>query len=61
MQFIEFPPMHVKVEGLEQVHLDEIALSETYLDEIASIPEIEVLSDPYELQFDPEGFLLTNW
>ena len=49
------------VHVLDTLHLDEIALSETYLDEIASIPEIEVLSDPYELQFDPEGFLLTNW
>ena len=49
------------VHVLDTLHLDEIALSETYLDTIASIPEIEVLSDPYELKFDAEGFLLTDW
>ena len=49
------------VHVLDTLHLDEIALSETYLDTIAGIPEIEVLSDPYELKFDAEGFLLTDW
>ena len=46
---------------LDTLHLDVIALSETYLDDIAGIPDIEVLSDPYELQFDADGFLVTNW
>lgn len=49
------------VHVLDTLHLDTIALSETYLDEIANIPEIEVVSDPYELTFDDEGFLITNW
>jgi hypothetical protein len=49
------------VHVLDTLHLDVIALSETYLDEIATIPEIEVLSDPYELEFDSEGFLNASW
>lgn len=49
------------VHVLDTLHLDTIALSETYLDAIAGIPEIEVISDPYELSFDDEGFLITNW
>ena len=49
------------VHVLDTLHLDVIALSETYLDVVADIPEIEILSDPYELEFDDEGFLITNW
>ena len=49
------------VHVLDTLHLDEIALSETYLDVIAEIQEIEVLSDPYELEFDDDGFLITDW
>ena len=49
------------VHVLDTLHLDEIALSETYLDVIEDIPEIEVLSDPYELAFDDDGFLVTRW
>lgn len=49
------------VHVLDTLHLDEIALSETYLDVVAGIPEIELISDPYELEFDDEGFLVTGW
>ena len=49
------------VHVLDTLHLDEIALSETYLDVVAGIPEIELISDPYELEFDGEGFLVTSW
>ncbi len=49
------------VHVLDTLHLDTIALSETYLETIADIPEIEVLGDPYELEFDDEGFLVTSW
>ncbi|MBP3867042.1 MAG: DUF2088 domain-containing protein [Eggerthellaceae bacterium] len=49
------------VHVLDTLHLDEIALSETYLDVVAGIPEIELISDPYELEFDGEGFLVTGW
>ena len=34
---------------------------ETYLDDIAGNPDIEIISDPYDLEFDANGFLVTNW
>ena len=46
---------------LDTLHLDTIALSETYLDVVKSVPEIEIISDPYELAFDNEGFLISAW
>jgi len=49
------------VHVLDTLHLDTIALSETYLDTVTDIPEIEILSDPYELEFDAEGFLVAEW
>ena len=41
-------------------HMDEIEVSENYLDVIEGDPDIEILSGPFELEFDEEGFLKSN-
>lgn len=40
------------------LHLQEIMVTENYADEIAGMHEIELISDPFELKFDKEGFLI---
>ena len=42
----------------DTLHMEEIEVSESYYDEIKNNPEIEILSEPYEMQFDKEGFLI---
>ncbi|MCD1259893.1 DUF2088 domain-containing protein [Paenibacillus athensensis] len=41
----------------DTLHLGEIAISESLLDEARRHPQIEILSEPYELPFDADGFL----
>ncbi len=38
--------------------MEEIEVSESYYDELKDNPEIEILSEPYEIPFDEEGFML---
>ena len=42
---------------LDTLHMDEIEVSEGYLELIKDNPEIEIISEPYEMEFDEEGFL----
>lgn len=42
----------------DTLHMEEIEVSESYYDEIKNNPEIGILSGPYEMQFDQDGFLL---
>ena len=42
----------------DTLHMEEIEVSESYYDEIKNHPDIEILSDPYEMQFDEDGFLV---
>ncbi len=42
----------------DTLHLGEIEISETMLDEALRHPDIEVLSEPYPLPFDDEGNLM---
>jgi len=41
----------------DTLSMEEIEVSESYLDEIKNNPEIEIISEPYEMQFDKDGFL----
>lgn len=41
---------------LNTLHMDEIEVSEGYLELIKDNPEIEIISEPYEMEFDEEGF-----
>lgn len=42
---------------LDTLHMDEIEVSEAYYDLIKDNPEVEKLSEPYEMKFDENGFL----
>lgn len=42
----------------DTLHLGEIEISEAMLDEAKANPDIEIVSEPYELKFDEEGNLL---
>ena len=56
---IDFSFDKVKVVRIKDtLHMEEIEVSESYYDEIANNPEIDILSDPYDLKFDDEGFLM---
>ncbi|MNN69937.1 hypothetical protein D3C81_1857640 [compost metagenome] len=41
----------------DTLHLGEIEISETLLEEAKGHPDIEILSEPYELAFNEEGDL----
>lgn len=42
----------------DTLHMEEIEVSESYRDEVKDHPDIEILSEPYEMQFDEDGFLV---
>ncbi len=42
----------------DTLHMAEVLVSEAYLDEIKARPDLEILTQPQELQFDAEGNLL---
>lgn len=42
----------------DTLHMHEIEVSESYYEELKDLPEVEILSDPYEMQFDQDGFML---
>lgn len=42
----------------DTLHMEYIEVSESYYGELKDHPEIEILSDPYEIDFDDEGFML---
>ena len=37
--------------------MSEIEVSENYIDELKVRDDVEIISAPYEIQFDKEGFL----
>ena len=37
--------------------MEKIEVSESYYDELKDRDDIEILSDPYEMQFDQDGFI----
>jgi hypothetical protein len=43
----------------DTLHLGEIEISATLLEEAKQHPDIEILSDPYEWSFDTEGNLFS--
>lgn len=43
----------------DTLHLAEIEISETLLDEARKHPDIEIISEPYEMAFDEEGNLIS--
>jgi hypothetical protein len=56
---IDFEFDKVKVVRIKDtLHMEEIEVSESYYDEIKNNPEVEIISKPYEMQFDKDGFLL---
>jgi len=38
-----------------------IEVSENYLPELRGNPEIEILSEPFDMPFDKDGFMITSW
>jgi hypothetical protein len=38
--------------------MEYIEVSENYYDELKDNPEVEILSEPYEIEFDAEGFMI---
>ena len=44
----------------DTMHMTEIEVSETYLEEIRDNPEIEILSEPYEMDFSDDGFIVDH-
>ena len=56
---VDFSFDKVKVVRIKDtLHMQEIEVSESYYDEIVNNPEIEILSEPYDLKFDDDGFML---
>ena len=56
---VDFSFDKVKVARIKDtLHMEEIEVSESYYDEIVNNPEIDILSEPYDLKFDQDGFLL---
>jgi len=41
----------------DTLSLNEFEVSEPLAETLKTIPQIEILSEPYELQFDAEGFM----
>ena len=41
----------------DTLHMSDIEVSESYLPLIKDNPNIEILSEPYEMEFDEKGFL----
>ncbi|GHT00446.1 hypothetical protein AGMMS50276_26250 [Synergistales bacterium] len=42
----------------DTLHMEEIEVSESYYGEIKNHAEIDILSEPYDMRFDEEGFLI---
>ena len=50
---------NVKVVRIKDtMHMTEIEVSEAYLDELKGNPEVEILSEPYEMEFTDDGFMI---
>ncbi len=50
---------NVKVVRIKDtLHMGEIEVSENYIPLIKDDPNIEIISEPYEMQFDEEGFMV---
>ncbi|MGL4207791.1 MAG: lactate racemase domain-containing protein, partial [Candidatus Adiutrix sp.] len=55
----DFSPNNLKLVRIKDtLHMHEIEVSEGYLPTIAHNPEIDILSKPYEIEFDESGFML---
>ncbi len=44
----------------DTLHLDEIEISETLIGDIQGREDVEIISEPYEMPFDDEGFMI-DW
>jgi hypothetical protein len=42
----------------DTLSMEVIEVSESYRDELRDHPEVEILSEPYEMRFDENGFML---
>ncbi len=42
----------------DTLHMDEIEVSESYYEELKDNPEVEIISEPYDMEFDKEGFMI---
>ena len=40
--------------------MEEIEVSEAYYDELKNNPEVEILSEPEEMKFDENGFMIVD-
>lgn len=57
----DFKFENVKVAHIKDTkHMSEIEVSVTCLPDIKDNPDVQVLSEPFELEFDEEGFLKSN-
>jgi hypothetical protein len=52
------PPQAKVIQIPDTLHLAEVLVSEAYLEEIKQRPDLQILSEPQEMQFDAEGNLL---
>ncbi len=50
---------NVKVVRIKNtMHMTDIEVSEAYLDEVKDNPEIKILSDPFDMEFTEDGFMM---
>jgi len=48
--------VHIK----DTLHMEYIEVSEAYLEELKNNPEVEILSEPEEMKFDEQGFMIVS-
>ena len=52
-------PANAKVVQISNtLHVSDVLVSEAYLPQIASRPDLQILEGPFEMEFDQDGFLL---
>ena len=56
-KFEDAKVVHIK----DTKHMSDIEISESCLQDARSCPDMEVLSEPYELEFDKDGFLISTF
>ena len=54
----DFDLQHPKVVHIKDtMHMTDIEVSEAYLNELRIYPDIEILSEPFEMEFTEDGFM----
>ncbi len=56
IDFSKAKVVHIK----DTLHMEEIEVSEAYYDELKNNPEVEILSEPEEMKFDENGFMIVD-